>query len=335
MLLLFISLLVIPDKDATVSWLRFRGPNGTGQASGFHWPKSWNQQAIRWKIALPGTGHGSPIVDRGSIYLQASDQLGTERLLLAINTSDGRQRWQQRFNNQRKAHTHAKNSLASGTAASDGERIFFCLWDGAAVHLVCCLSENGTVIWQAALGIHQSQHGAAYSPTVLEDKVYIVNDSDNHAEIFCFQAQTGKKVWSQVRQAFRASYSTPLVHHGHAGHELIVVSTAGITAYEPPTGRVVWNQPWPFANKPLRVVNSPLLCSNHVLLASSGDGAGDRDTICLKLPTADITEDRQTRLLWQKTRDLPYVTCLLEHRNHVYFVADKGVAGCLDLETGK
>jgi outer membrane protein assembly factor BamB len=190
-------------------------------------------------------------------------------------------------------------------------------------------------VWSLPLGPHQSQHGAGYSPIVYQNKVYVSYDSDNHAEAFCVDASTGKKLWSKERQQHRASYSTPLIHEGPAGDEIIIASTGGITAYDPSTGDTRWSKQWPFSNKPLRVVSSPLLCANHVMLVSSGDGGGDRDTIALKLPSGDTTGTREASLLWQKTRDVPYVTCLLEQQGHLFFVADKGVASCLDLNTGK
>lgn len=334
MLTLLVAVLLAPP-DATTSWARFRGPNGSGQATGFHWPTQWNENAILWKTAVPGVGHASPIIHDGAIYLQSSEKKGSERLVLSLKTMDGSIRWQQRVTNQSKAHTHVKNSLASGTAATDGQRLFLCQWDGKSVNLAAYACSDGQPLWNLPLGPHQSQHGAGYSPIVYQNKVYVSYDGDNHAEAFCVDAVSGKKVWSKDRQVHRASYSTPLVHSGPAGDEIIIASTGGITAYDPSTGETRWTKPWPFANKPLRAVSSPLLCANHILLVASGDGGGDRDTIALRLPSADTTGNRDVALLWQKTRDVPYVTCLLEQQGHLFFVADKGVASCLDLQTGK
>jgi outer membrane protein assembly factor BamB len=334
MLTLLVALLS-PPADATTSWTRFRGPNGTGQATGLHWPAEWNQKAILWKMPLPGIGHGSPIIMNGALYLQAAEKNGTQRMVMAVNTSDGKTKWLQTIENQSKAHTHAKNSLASGTATTDGQRVYLCQWDGRGVNLAAYQCADGKPAWSLPLGPHQSQHGAGHSPILHQGNVYVAYDGDNHAEAFCVDAATGKKLWSKDRTVFRASYSTPLIHNGPVGDELVIASTGGITAYDLNNGEKRWEKQWPFANKPLRVVSSPLLCSRHLMLAASGDGGGDRDTIALKLPSSDTTDGRGINLLWQKTRDVPYVTCLLEHDKHLYFVADKGVAGCLDLATGK
>ena len=73
MLTLLVAVLLAPP-DATTSWARFRGPNGSGQATGFHWPTQWNENAILWKTAVPGVGHASPIIHDGAIYLQSSEK---------------------------------------------------------------------------------------------------------------------------------------------------------------------------------------------------------------------------------------------------------------------
>ncbi len=44
-------------------WPQWRGPEGTGVAPLADPPVHWSEGAnVRWKIALPGTGHATPIV---------------------------------------------------------------------------------------------------------------------------------------------------------------------------------------------------------------------------------------------------------------------------------
>lgn len=322
-------------SDATASWSRFRGPNGSGQGTGLAWPAQWNEKAILWKIDVPGVGHGSPIIHDQRIYLQAAETTGQQRMVMCLSGVDGKILWQQSVGGKRASAMHKKNSLASGTGATDGKQVYFCHWDGSSVQLAAYQCSDGKPLWSMPLGKHESQHGAGYSPIVVKDKVIVAYDGDNHAEVFCVDAQNGKKVWSQPRQAFRASYCTPLVRTTPQGDEVVVSSTAGVTGYDLATGQSHWSWTWPFASKPLRSVSSPVLVNSDALLASAGDGGGDRDTIAIRLPEGDTSEARNPRLLWQLRRDVPYVTCLLEQKSHVYFVADKGVAGCLDLNTGK
>lgn len=335
MQLTLLCLLFLLPGEPTSSWSRFRGPNGSGQGTGLAWPAKWDGSAIRWKVELPGIGHGSPIVQSGRMYLQCASADGKERLVVCLNAGDGSLVWQQKLTGQRSSAMHKKNSLASGTGVTDGKMVYFCHWDGSAVQLAAYQCSDGKPVWSALLGKHSSQHGAGYSPILVQDKVLVAYDIDNHAEVFCFDAGKGEKLWSKERPGFRASYCTPLVRSTPDGEEVIVSSTAGLTAYDLKDGKSHWDWKWPFAKTPLRSVSSPVLASGDAILASAGDGGGDRDTVAVRLPTGDTTEERTPHLLWQLRRDMPYVTCMLEQKNHVYFVADKGVASCLDLKTGK
>ncbi len=332
---LCLCLVLISGDSPTKEWSRFRGPNGTGHGSGFFWPGEWNQKAIVWKVPLPGEGHGSPIVHSGRLYLQAAAQEGQERLVLCLNAQDGKTIWRQQVPGAR-ARMHKKNSLASGTGATDGRHVFFCHWDGSAVVLAAYACADGEPIWALPLGLFESQHGPGHSPIVHQDKVVVMFDSDSKAEVICVDAKSGKVRWNQKRPVFRASYGTPLMRQGGQGEEVVVASTAGLTGYDLEGGQIRWEWAWKFAAGPLRSVSSPVLGGNDMLLASAGDGGGDRDTVAVRLPNSGKASRLvQPTLVWQLRRDIPYVTCLLEQNKHVYFVADKGVAGCLEVETGK
>src|SRR4051812_13987588 len=112
MIQLVLALLFLPGHgEPTSSWPRFRGPNGSGQGTGLAWPKSWDASAVRWKVELPGQGHGSPVVHAGRIYLQAATAEG--RLVLCLSARDGGTLWKREVPGHGSAK-HAKNSLASG-----------------------------------------------------------------------------------------------------------------------------------------------------------------------------------------------------------------------------
>lgn len=331
---MFLTLLLafLPQSDELAdSWSRFRGPNGNGQASGL-WTGGKHDLKEAWKVELPGKGYSSPIVHAGRLYLQSASSDGRERIIQCLSTRDGKQLWRQSVPGSR-AHTHAKNSLASGSAATDGTVVLFCLWDGKNVTLTAFACTDGKLRWSVPLGSHQSQHGAGYSPIIHRGKAYVAYDNDHQAAVYCVDVATGKQLWTKERQHYRASYGTPLVY-SHQGDDLIVSSTAGVTGYDLDTGTQRWHWDWPFATKPLRSVSSPLLCPPHILLAAAGDGGGDRDTVAINLPEGRGSQ-YQPRLLWQLRRDVPYVTCLLHKGDHLYAVADKGVASCLELTTGK
>lgn len=311
------------------NWPRFHGPNGTGVAADKDIPIQWTEKdGLLWKAALPGSGNSSPIVWGSRIFLTAATD--SERSLVCLNAADGKIIWTASAPGV-KAHINAKNSLASSTPATDGERVYTLFWNGKTVG-VHAFDFDGKEIWKRDLGDFKSQHGYGASPVVYHGIVYVNNDQDGAAALLAFDAKTGKDVFQVPRQAYRACYSTPFVIEENGTTELIVVSTAGISGYDPKTGTEAWVWKWTFDGMALRTVGSAAY-GQGIILAVAGDGRGDRHAAAIKKGSkGDVTK---TNLLWENKKSLPYVPSVLAQGEHMYFVNDKGFAGCADAKSGK
>jgi outer membrane protein assembly factor BamB len=320
------------------NWPRFRGPNGTGISTDNKVPVKWSaRDGILWKTALPGTGHSSPIVWGERVFLQSAN--GKERLLLCLDTNKGKILWSKAVPGK-VAHTHRFNTLASSTPATDGDRVYAVFWDGTSVGLYA-YDFKGNLVWQQDLGRFTSQHGPGFSPIVHNGKVIVNNDQDGSAVVQAFEAKTGKKAWSATRTAFRACYSTPFLLSQalttvtpDPKAQLIVTSTAGITAYDPANGKEIWKFTWSFPGMALRTVGSSV-AADGMVFAASGDGSGLRSMIGVRAGgKGDITRGNP---VWnrEKDRDTPYVPTLLAWGGHLYATRDDGFALCYSAKTGK
>jgi outer membrane protein assembly factor BamB len=130
------------------------------------------------------------------------------------------------------------------------------------------------------------------------------------------------------RKAFRACYSTPYVRDlGDGKTELVVDSTAGVAGYDPASGHQNWSWDWKFPVKPLRTIGGPFPVGDVIVL-TSGDGDSSR-------AAAAVTAGPNPKLLWEKTRDNPYVPMPVTKDGYLYWVHDKGRVACLDPKTGK
>lgn len=332
-LLGILTALACAGAASAENWPRFRGPNGTGIASADLPVRFGDKENIVWKTALPGVGHSSPIVWEKRVFLQSSEATGKERWLLCIDADSGKLLWKSSVEGAR-GHTHRKNSLASSTPATDGERVYVIFWDGQTIGMYAYDLE-GKLVWKRDLGSFTSQHGPGGSPMVHDGKVYYANDQDGSANLIALDCKTGEVAWKAQRRAFRACYTTPFLWEDENGStQLIVGSTAGLTGYDPKTGKEIWDYRWTFTNpsKPLRSVNSPVV-NGGIAFHGSGDGAGDRHLIAVKLGgKGDVTKDA---LVWEKTKFTPYVPCMLSRGDYVYGIHDDGFAACYEAKTGK
>jgi outer membrane protein assembly factor BamB len=313
------------------NWPRFRGPNGAGIAADKNIPVKWSEkEGILWKTALPGVGHSSPVVWGDRLFLESATP--QERVLLCVDVSDGKILWQKSIPGTT-TRKHPKNSFASSTPATDGQRAYAIFWTPDKITLYA-YDFKGELAWKRDLdGPFRARHGVGCSPIVYGDKVFVNNDQTGAAVLLALEAKTGKIAWSVKRKPFRSCYSTPFVlERPEQKPELIVGSTAGITSYEPDTGAENWRWTWSFANMPLRTVGSPVY-GQGIVFVGSGDGSGERNMVAVKIGgKGDVTE---TNFVWGRKRDFPYVPSMLIWGEHLYCVNDHGIATCTVAKTGK
>jgi outer membrane protein assembly factor BamB len=324
--------LFVTLSDAA-NWARFRGPNGTGVADDKDIPIKWTDKDIAWKVEIPGTGHSSPIVWSDRIFLQSASNDGKERMILCLNTADGKTVWQKTLD-AKKASTHKNSSMASSTPATDGERVYAYSWDGTSVALYAFDFKTGEQVWKYDLGAYDNEHGAGASPMLAGGKVVVMNDHAKGASVVAVDAKSGKKAWEAKREPYRACYATPFVRTVGQKAELVVASTTEITGYDVGDGSKNWHHNLKFDGMPLRVVASPVLAGEDLVVIHCGDGKGDRNTTMIRLPGKAGAEPTT---VWEQkqSQKMPYVPCSLSRGENLYWVNDSGFAGCTVAATGE
>jgi outer membrane protein assembly factor BamB len=331
-LLLSLLALTLALTVSAADWPRFRGPNGSGTADG-PLPEI-DPKSPLWKVALPGgKGVGSPIIVGGKLYLQTATADGKGRSLLCLDAASGKTLWTKEVPGgppRAKGNPHAKNSLASGTPACDGEQLYCAWWDGAA-------GQPGRlrpVRERAVAGVARQLCQPA-RPRVLargsHGLVFVNVDDDQRAELVAFDAKTGQKKWIADRKHVRACYTTPFVlERPGKPAELVLGTTTAVTSYEPATGKVNWEYPmvWPKGDMPLRVIGHPVYAGGLVVVYS-GDGGGARYM-------AGIDPETKTPAkVWELKKDTPYVPCVLVKGDRLFWIGDKGIATFAEARTGK
>src|SRR5690242_4967796 len=64
---------------AEQNWAQWRGPLGTGVAPDANPPVTWSEtNHIRWKVKIPGSGKGTPIIWDNKVFLQTAIPTGRQ-----------------------------------------------------------------------------------------------------------------------------------------------------------------------------------------------------------------------------------------------------------------
>ena len=73
------------DGEGASYWPRWRGPSGQGNVAGTNYVDTWSDRTnVKWKVAVPGRGHSSPVVWKDHIFLTTGRDNGAKVSVLAF-----------------------------------------------------------------------------------------------------------------------------------------------------------------------------------------------------------------------------------------------------------
>ena len=134
-------------------------------------------------------------------------QRAKNRLLFARPT--GRLLWQASRRRLRPLgkRLYTKNTFASSTAVTDGQRVIAFFGNGGLL----CVDFEGHQQWHVDLGLFPTMHGPGTSPVLYKDEVICIQYQTRGKSLFAaFDKRTGAKLWQQEREN-AACWSTPVV----------------------------------------------------------------------------------------------------------------------------
>jgi outer membrane protein assembly factor BamB len=317
----------LADAAPPPDWSRFRGPNGSGIGMVENLPSTWTEQDYRWKASLPGSGHASPVISQGKVFVLCSDKTTAKRILVCLATGAGRALWQREFDSTA-FQKNRDNSYATSTPAVDSQRIYV-YWTTPQEVTMLALNHSGEQVWRRNLGPFKSQHGSGTSPIVYEDLVILNNDQEGPSSLLALDAKTGVTRWQVPRRKDRAAYATPCVRSVQATKSEVIFSSSahGVTAVDPQTGRVNWELTNAF---PFRVVGSPVLAGD-LILGACGEGGVGRRVVAVRPPAGG----RGAESAYDMKSGIPYVPTPLFHAGLVYLWGDNGLVVCCRAATGE
>ncbi len=345
-----VSMSSLADESGRRDWPQWRGPLATGVAPNADPPVKWDEtQNVRWKIALPGKGHSTPIVWRDHVFVTAAVPFGNklapkvsgrpgahdnvpvsqkhEFVAILIDRSNGAIRWQKTLSRGLPHEGgHYTASLASASPVTDGERLF--AFFGS--HGLYCLDFDGNIQWQKDFGDMHTKHGhgEGSSPVLHGDTLVINWDHEEQSFVVALDKRTGKQLWKVVRDEV-TSWATPIVVEHNGSPQLIVSGTGRVRGYELKSGKVIWECGGLSAN----IVASPV-AANGVLFAGSSYEKRAMLAIHLDQANGDITNTKA--IAWSITNRTPYVPSPLLYGNSIYFLRHyQGILSRLDTKTGK
>lgn len=327
--ILIASLLLIGGTGASASdWDRFRGPNGAGQSDGAGIPTEWKPENFLWRKSLPGVGHSSPIISNKRLYITSGDEKTGQQIIQAYDSLNGKLLWERRAD----AGTYDINNLnsfASSTPAADARHVYI-LWLANGRVFLTAWTHDGQQAWQRDVGSFSEEHGFGKSPVVVDDIVYVANDSEATSAIMALDATSGEPRWQIPRASGTTPFATPCLLDPLARRkQLLTLSTAeGLSAIDLASGQVAWQGLK--KDLPLRCVASPIVAHGLVFVECGQGGSGK---VLIAARPGD--ENNGPQEVYRIDKNVPNVPTPVAANDLLFLWQDRGVVSCHDVATGK
>jgi outer membrane protein assembly factor BamB len=324
-------------------------------------PETWSATSgVAWKTRVPGLGWSSPIVSGNRIFVTAvtvdtDGEMPKKGLYLPATGADvrpeppsGQHHWKvycldattgailwERTAHQgaAKSSRHPKNSYASETATTDGERVYV-LFGNLGVF---AYDFDGNLAWARLVDqrVDKWGWGTGSSPILLDDQLIVVHDNVEESYIMALDAKTGRQNWRIVRDEVSA-WSTPFVWKNEKRTEIVTVGQEKVRSYDA-SGKLLW-----YLSGRMTQVTVPSPFAAHGLLyASSGYVADEHRPVYAIRPGAsgDITlkpeEESSDYVAWYQPRIGAYNPSAIVYGDYYYTLLDGGFITCHNARTGE
>jgi outer membrane protein assembly factor BamB len=358
----FLVLTAICTAAHAQNWPQFRGPGATGVVEGPARPVTWDAPKsvnVRWKTAIPGLSHASPVVWGDKVFVVTAITSGAKDetryglfgdvvpvkddpkhtwKVYALDKSTGKILWERvAFEGMPKVKRHPKSTHADSTPVTDGKYLVV----NFGSHGLYAYDLNGKLKWKQDLGVldagwfydadYQWEYGS--SPIIYKNMVIVQADIQKNSFIAAYDLKTGKELWKTPREEI-PSWGTPTVYEGKLRAELITTGPKAVRGYDPATGKELWRL------GPMSEITTPTPIVAHDLIFVTSGYPPVQPIYAIK-PGAngDISlkdgKDSNEFIAWSKPRGGPYMPTPIVYGDLLYTCSIQGVLVAYNALTGE
>lgn len=310
-------------------WPGWRGPRADGTVTDKGFALEWNEtKNVKWKLPLAGSGHSSPVVSKGKVFLAGCVEADKTRVLTCVDRATGKLLWEKAAVVSDLEKKHGENSWASSTPACDGERVYITFLDKPNLR-VFCYDYAGNVVWEKTPGEFHSVHGFCSPPVVYNDLLIVNADQDapsgQKAYIVAFDKKSGEERWRIDRPNKLRSYCPPVIVKAAGKAQMVLTGSKCVTSYDPDTGKQHW-----IIDGPTEQFVSSMVYHDGVLLLTAGFPVH----WVMAIDPSGSGNVTKSHVLWSKKNEGGYVPSPVAHGGKLFLVTDTGKASCWDIKTG-
>jgi outer membrane protein assembly factor BamB len=259
-------------------------------------------------------------------------------MLYCYDLETGKRLWERQiYHGRPRSGRHVKNSWASETPVTDGERVYAYFTD----YGLYAFDVDGRPIWATPFPPNATirDYGTGASPALHRDRLFVLNDNEEQSFLAAFDARTGKELWRTpraVEPVRKTGWSTPFVWENGVRTEVVTLGPGVAISYGL-DGRELWR----IKRMGGVAIQSPFAW-NDILFVTSGTGGDDNKPIVAIRAggSGDITppetDNKNSHVMWyERVAGGTYLPTPVIYRNALYVLFDKGIISRHKVETGE
>lgn len=350
--------LLVSVAHSADNWPQFRGPESSGveEIASDRLPDSWSStDNVRWKTDLPGRGWSSPITWGDRVFVTTVVNSGETEApkkglyfggdrptppetphqwkVYCMDLDSGEIQWEQvAHEGLPPSSIHLKNSYASETPVTDGERLYV-LFGNVGLF---CYDLAGHRLWKHDIPARQTRFGwgTAASPVLHERRLYLVNDNEEESYLECLDARSGEQLWRIARDE-KSNWATPFIWRNELRTEIVTPGSGRFRSYDL-DGNLLYELAGissitiaqPYARHGLLYVSSGyVLDKQRPLMAIKPGASGD----------ISLAENAASNpfIAWCQPDAAPYNPTTIVYGDLLYVLLDRGFLACYDARSGR
>jgi outer membrane protein assembly factor BamB len=242
---------------------------------------------------------------------------------MTFRRDNGRVLWERTVHRAPMGNKHGKNSFASPTPCTDGRCVYAVFSNSSAVYVTAMEIARGRTAWQTKLGDYSTNNGYAASPTLFGSFVIVSVEGQWRPYVVALLRQSGQIAWRTRLRLEGPSDASPIIMSTEWGDELILPTASAVVSLDAATGSPRWSCPW----------------GQEEVVATAAFNRSRIYVTCAyprpELMAIELGGSAAPRVLWRKTREAGRVPSPLLAGRDLFLIDDRGVAACLDAETGQ
>lgn len=356
-LLAAVSIVALASSSGPDWWPQWRGPDHVGVAHGDA-PLRWSDtENIKWKAAIAGRGHSSPVIWGDRIFLTTAVPRGPKPKplqespaagegaqrrgpdgdtgpqaehqfdVIALDRRTGHIVWQKtaKVATPHEGHHRVYGSFASNSPITDGRRV----WAFFGSRGLYCYDWDGRLLWEKDFGVQMRMRlgfGEGSAPFLSGDRIFLNFDQQKDSFVVAVDAGTGRELWRAARDE-ESSWSMPFVVEHRGKKQVVLTGTNKVRSYDIANGKLIWEAAGLGGN----TIPSPVQYGDLVLVMS---GFRNPNLMAIRLGReGDLTGT--DAIVWTNARGTSYTPSPVLHDGKFYFLTDTGMLSCFDASTGQ